>query len=92
MKFRFREWREVTPSAALLAARLTPRQRVALLWLPEDGSEREIWARFGATYINNRDICLTRGYVDMRPGPAEDLLIGSLTPLGRRVRDVVARG
>lgn len=67
----------------VIAARLTPRQKEALLWLPEDGSEQQ--GQFVPEALTSlRDMGLAR--MDFR-------LISwatAITPLGRRVRKVMA--
>lgn len=78
--------------AERIAARLSPAQRKALLWLPADGSVRERVLRTGAPTL---DQILSMIYHKRHRGP----LIGTgrghkhycLTPLGREVRAVLAR-
>lgn len=69
---------------AEIAARLTPAQRRALLWLPADGSQRKRVLGKPPSY---------QAMFLLRPSLAEDVEfeIYRLTPLGQQVRALVAQ-
>lgn len=68
------------PEAAAIARKLTPTQRVALLWLPADEYAARYQGRAGDPRYGSLAALFARRLVDYRSG------WWNLTPLGLRVR------
>ena len=81
-------------SPQAIAARLTPRQREALLWLPVDGTSLRYARERGPVIrgLAHRSVPLVSCHKQRYVGVPGATMIYTPNDLGRRVREEVARG